>query len=270
MNFVHIAHPQPFWFVESDLSADLLRAEIAKVKAIRNKHGRLEGFLDSPEATASQRKLCFVVLAHGKVLEIVSELFASRYEPAPRISEEDSKILNWMDGLAASDAPDWVLETNRVVDRLSVHLKNALPEPLWAESYATNDPVQMKAIESAVKTLNTLENLQSLIERVVDQQFNRLLQRWAPKPKKPKHWLKGTQGLRKKHDFSGYSHHLTDKQQLAFSLKWEYELGLSELASRMGITRKTASEHIHAAKRNIDRGISNEKRRLASSKNTDS
>jgi hypothetical protein len=128
----------------------------------------------------------------------------------------------------------------------------------------------MRAIQSAVKTLNTLESLQSFIERVVDQQFDRLLQRWAPKLKKPKHWLKGTQGLRKKHDFSGYSHHLTDKQQLAFSLKWEYELGLTELASRMGISRKTASEHIHAAKRNIDRGISNEKRRLASSKNTDS
>jgi len=270
MNFFYIAHPQPFWFVESDLLADLLFAEIAKLKPIRDQHAHLDGLFDSPDATRSQRKLCFFVLAHGQVLEIISELFASRYEPSPRISEGDSKILNWINGLAASDAPDWVLATHRVVDLLAVHLKDALPEPLRAESYITDDPIRMRAIESAVKTLNTLESLQSFIERVVDQQFHRLSRRWTPKVKKPKHWLKGTQGLGGKTDLSRYFHSLTEKQQLAASLKFEYELGLTEIASRMGIDRKTAAEHIHAAERKINQSRSNEKRMPASSKDTDS
>ena len=80
-------------------------------------------------------------------------------------------------------------------------------------------------------------------------------------PKKPKHWLKGTVGLgQKKADLSRYMHGLTDKQQLAASLKWEYELGLTEIASRMGLDRKTAYEHIEAAQRKIDQARSNEKR----------
>ena len=269
MNIYYIGHPQPFWFVEPDLLAGLLRAEIAKVNTIRAQHSNLESFFESPDATMSQRKLCFLVLAHGKVLEIVNDLFASRYMPSPRLSEEDSKILISIGGLAVSDAPDWVLQTDRVVDRLSVHLKEALPEPLRAESYRTDDHVQVTAIESAVKTLMTLENLQSLIDRVVDQQFQRLSRRWVSNVKEPKHWQKGTQGLQKKLNFSGYYHLLTDKQQLAFSLKLEYEVGLSELASRMGISRKTASEHLHAAKRKIDQSLSNDKRRLTSPKNND-
>jgi len=185
MSFVYIAQPQPFWFVESGLLADLLRTEIAVVKTIRDQCAHLNDFLDSPDATKSQRKQCFLVLAHGQVMHIISELFESRYEPSPRMSEEDSKILNWIIGLPASDAPDWVLEASRVVDRLAVHLKNALPQPLRAESYNTNEPAQMRAIESAVATHSTLENLQLLTERVVDQQFHRLLRRWAPNVNKP-------------------------------------------------------------------------------------
>ena len=63
----------------------------------------------------------------------------------------------------------------------------------------------------------------------------------------------------RKADFSQYMHNLTEKQQLAFSLKFEYELGLAEIASRMGLDRKTAYEHIEAAKRRIDQTRSNEK-----------
>jgi DNA-directed RNA polymerase specialized sigma24 family protein len=83
----------------------------------------------------------------------------------------------------------------------------------------------------------------------------------GPTPRKPKDWLKGTQGLgQKKADLSRYLHGLTDKQQLAASLKWEYGLGLSEIASRMGVDRKTAYEHIEAAKKRMDEVRSSEKR----------
>ncbi|MGA2483340.1 MAG: hypothetical protein ABSF92_09495 [Candidatus Acidiferrales bacterium] len=80
--------------------------------------------------------------------------------------------------------------------------------------------------------------------------------------KPPKHWLKGFEGLGPpKTDLSQYMHNLTEKQQLAASLKWEYGLGLAEIASRMGINRKTADEHIEAAKRKIDEALSSEKRK---------
>jgi hypothetical protein len=271
MNLVYIAHPQPFWFVEIDLLADLLRAELTKLTTIRDRHTNLHGFFESPDATKSQRKVCFLVLAHGKVLEIISELFASRYEPSPQLSEEHSRILLWVSSLVASDAPDWVLETNRVADRLPEHLKDALPEPLRAESYNTNDPVRMTAIESAVKVLNTLESLRSLIERVTERQFRRLSLRWAPKVKNPKHWLQGTQGLRRKPDsFSRYSDNLTDKQQLAATLRWTHDLGLTEVAARMGVSRKTVAGHLEAATRKMNQSGSNEKRRRGSAKDAES
>jgi hypothetical protein len=79
---------------------------------------------------------------------------------------------------------------------------------------------------------------------------------------------KGTEGLvRKAVDLSRYMDNLTEKQRLAFSLKFEYRLGLTEIASRMGLNRKTAYGHIEAAQRKIDQTHSNEKHR-AQIKNT--
>jgi DNA-binding CsgD family transcriptional regulator len=78
----------------------------------------------------------------------------------------------------------------------------------------------------------------------------------------PKLRLTGTEGLGpKKTDLSHYTDRLTEKQRQAFSLKYEYELGLAEIASRMGLDRKTAYEHIEAAKRKIDQARSSEKRK---------
>ena len=72
----------------------------------------------------------------------------------------------------------------------------------------------------------------------------------------------GFAGLgQKNNDLSRYIHKLTDKQQMAFSLKYEYELGLAEIASRMGVDRKTAYEHIEAANRKIRQVQSNENRK---------
>jgi hypothetical protein len=73
--------------------------------------------------------------------------------------------------------------------------------------------------------------------------------------------FKGTEGLgRKVSDLSRYMDGLTEKQQLALSLRLEYRLGLSEIASRMGIDRKTAYGHFMAARKKIDQIVSNEKR----------
>jgi len=82
------------------------------------------------------------------------------------------------------------------------------------------------------------------------------------KRKRPEHHPKGIEGLvHKTMDLTNYMDNLTEKQRLAFSLKCEYGLGLAEIASRMGLDRKTAYEHIEAAQRKIDQASSNEKRK---------
>jgi predicted DNA-binding protein YlxM (UPF0122 family) len=82
--------------------------------------------------------------------------------------------------------------------------------------------------------------------------------------------LKGLDGLSHKSvDLSQYMHNLTEKQQLALSLRLEYELSLGEVASRMGLDRKTAYEHIEAAKRKIDQAHSREKSKARHPKRKD-
>jgi hypothetical protein len=88
------------------------------------------------------------------------------------------------------------------------------------------------------------------------------------KPKKPKHWLKGVEGLIRKADLSQYKRGLTERQELAFSLKYEYQVRPAEIAARMGIDRKTANEHIEAADRKIKQLHSSETRKANSAKNT--
>jgi hypothetical protein len=79
--------------------------------------------------------------------------------------------------------------------------------------------------------------------------------------KDSKHQPIGTEGLGKKvSDLSKYMDGLTEKQQLALSLRLEYRLSLTEVASRMRVNRKTAYEHFMAARRNIDQIVSNDKR----------
>jgi predicted DNA-binding protein (UPF0251 family) len=74
---------------------------------------------------------------------------------------------------------------------------------------------------------------------------------------------KGFDGLGpKKTDLSRYMHNMTEKQQLAFSLKYEYALGLAKIASRMELDRKTAYEHIKAAEAKVNQAFSSEKRKV--------
>jgi hypothetical protein len=90
------------------------------------------------------------------------------------------------------------------------------------------------------------------------------------KQKGSKSLLKGIEGLGpKKTDLSQYMHNLTERQHLAFSLKYEFGLGLSEIASRMGLDRKTAYEHLAAANRKINQARSNEKSKARRPKSGD-
>jgi predicted DNA-binding protein (UPF0251 family) len=85
----------------------------------------------------------------------------------------------------------------------------------------------------------------------------------------PKHWLRGFEGLGPKaSDLSQYTETLTEKQQMAFSLKYEFELGPAEVASRMGLDRKTVYEHLEAANRKIGQFRSSVKRQAKRSKNS--
>jgi hypothetical protein len=86
--------------------------------------------------------------------------------------------------------------------------------------------------------------------------------------KRGKHQPAGTEGLgQKEADLSQWTLGMTDKQQLAFSLKYEYGLRLTEIASRMGIDRTTAREHLDAANRKLNQDRAFEKRRANRSKN---
>jgi hypothetical protein len=77
---------------------------------------------------------------------------------------------------------------------------------------------------------------------------------------------KGFEGLGPKEaDLSQYMDGLTEKQQMAFSLKYEYRCGLAEIASRMGIDRKTAYEHIDLANKKVREHDANQKRKAHSS-----
>jgi len=67
---------------------------------------------------------------------------------------------------------------------------------------------------------------------------------------------KGFDGLgKKKTNMSEYfdSAALTDRQRDCLSMKWEYELSVTETARRLDITRKTVDEHIAAGKMRMDR-----------------
>jgi hypothetical protein len=80
--------------------------------------------------------------------------------------------------------------------------------------------------------------------------------------------FRGLEGLgQKESDLSRYTHGLTDKQHLAFSLKYEYRLGLAEIADRMGINRKTAHEHLAAANKRLKRVLSSEQYKSHQAKN---
>ena len=252
---------EPLWFPSDELLTSVLHAEISAMMHLLAKYPDLRNQFDIPDATVLQRNSCFALVAHRKVISTILDTLAGRYIQ-PSLSDEESEELRLTYTLVADDAPTWALEMRAVIEGLPARIYASLPEPLRRGGYNPHDPEQMEAMESAKKTLSTVEQIQASTQSVIDQQLRRLQRRWSPTqsgPKKPKHWLKGTQGLTRKANLPQYKQGLTERQELAFSLKWEYGLGLTEIASRMGIDRKTAHEHIEAAKKKMEEALSNEK-----------
>jgi hypothetical protein len=263
--------PCPFWFASAELLANVLHAETNVVAQLLAKYPDLPNLFDAPEATIPQRSACFVLLAHRKLIEAIDETFTGRYEERPSLPDVESKTLRNTHNLVAADAPVWVSEMYQVVQQLPAYLNASLPDLLRAGGYQHDNPEKMRAIELAVETLSSVEQIQALAERVLDEQLQRLVRRWSTgvasslnneAPMTKASGPKGFEGLpHKKLDFSRYMDNLTEKQRTAFSLKQEYGLRLAEVASRMGLDRKTAYEHIQAAERKIDQVWSGEKRR---------
>jgi hypothetical protein len=171
--------PRPFWFASAELLTKVLHAEISVVTQLLAQYPNLADLLDAPEATIQERTVCFSLLAHRSIIETVDETFTSRYEESPSIDEVESSALNRTYGLVAADAPTWVLEMLQVVEHLPHHIKASLPEALRIGGFDHDNPEQMQAIQSALKTVENVEQIQTLTGRVLDQQLRRLERRWA-------------------------------------------------------------------------------------------
>ena len=169
----------PFSFASSKLLTNVLRAEISAMTQLLAKHADLRNLFDAPEATVPQRAACLALLAHRKLIEMIYDKFAARYEDSPSLSDAESDALNRTHGLVAPDAPAWVLEMQQVVERLPAHIYASLPEPLRRGGSNPEDAEQMQAIRSATETLNSIEQMQALIQGILDQQLRRLESRWS-------------------------------------------------------------------------------------------
>jgi hypothetical protein len=264
----------PFWFASPDLLIQVRRAEIDALNRLLAKHPDLRNLFDSADATVSQRSACFELLVRVKLVQMIDEPFIALHEQLPSLSDVEAATLRRTHSLVPADAPTWVSEMHLVVQQLPAHLNASLPEPLRTGGYRHDNPQQNSLIESAVEAFSSVEQLQALIERVLDQQSLRLVQRWSATQQPTvanANRLKGTEGLVSKNDLSRYAQYmdnLTEKQHLAFLLRFQYGLGLAEIAKRMGgIDRKTADEHIKAAKKKVEQARSNEKGKVRRAKN---
>jgi predicted DNA-binding protein YlxM (UPF0122 family) len=269
----------PFWFLNENLLVALLTDEFRLITELFVKYPKLPEFFDLPDATAEQKVACFALLVHRTLIAEIDEKFLGLHQQPPSLGEEGRAMTALMQNLFADDAPLWVSEINSVAERLPSRIYNALPEPLRRGGFFNaSDPTQMEIIRSAANKLSNLEEIQKLNKEVFDQQLQRLEKRWSAATPifqqglvtEAKH-LKGTEGLVTRNNLSQYAQymdHLTEKQHLAFRLKFEYELGLTDIASRMGIDRKTADEHIKAARKKVEQARSNEKSKARREKHT--
>jgi hypothetical protein len=178
----YLFSPRPFWFASEELLTNVMTAEINAVTQLFARYPDIRNLFDTPEATVPQRIACFALLAHRKLMEIIYETFASRYEQSPSHGDTESNALSSTHNLVAADAPAWVLELNEVAERLPSYIHNSLPEPLRVGGYDSNNSAQVATIESAAKTLSSVEQIRALTEGVIDEQLRRLERRWSAIP----------------------------------------------------------------------------------------
>jgi hypothetical protein len=170
----------PFWFVSSELLTEVYRAEVNVIAQLFSNYPALRKFLDTPQATIQQRTTCFELLVHRRIIEVVDETIAARYEKPLTFSEDESRAVRKSANLVISDAPAWVLEMNEVADWLPTRIHAALPEGLRDHVLSAIYPEKREAaFRLAQESLGTLEQVQSLITRVLDEQLQRLSERWS-------------------------------------------------------------------------------------------
>lgn len=174
-----LSSPLPFWFASEELLTDLLGNEVNMVTQLLAKYSDFRNLFDAPDTTVSQRTACFTLLGHRKVMEMIYETFAGRYEVSPSLGEMESHAISCTNNLIATDAPAWALEVYEVVEHLPSHIYNALPEPLRLGGFAASDPARAATIKSAAETISSVEQIQVLTGGVLDQQLRRLEQRWS-------------------------------------------------------------------------------------------
>jgi len=173
---------EPLWFPSDELLTSVLHAEINTVMQLLGKYPDLRNQFDIPDTTVLQRNSCFWLLAHRKIVDMILDTLAGRQEQ-PALNDVESDTLRGTYNLVADDAPAWALEMRAVVEGFPAHIYASLPEPLRRGGYNPVNSEQMEAMESAKKTLGTVEQIQTLIEGVFDQQLHRLQQRWpTPMP----------------------------------------------------------------------------------------
>lgn len=171
----YLPSPLPFWFASSELLVDLYRAELTEMSRLLSENLELPRLFDAPEATPVQRSACFVLLAHRKLAETAEETLLGRQEQPPSLGDVESNAL--YRNLVASDAPEWVLEMNRLVALLPFRILEILPEPLRRQGFdRSDDSAQLEAMQS----FSTVKQIQTFTEGVLDQQLQRLMARWSP------------------------------------------------------------------------------------------
>lgn len=180
-NDVFLSEPDPFWFVRSELLADLMRAELDTLGKILTEYPDLRKLFDAPEATLPERSVCFALLAHRKVVDVIDEDLVSRYEDSPSLDDKQKEVLSRTGHIFAADAPAWVLEANQVAQLLRFRIVETLPAPLQTEGWYTNGSEKEDETKRlAATTLSTVDQIQTLCGKVIDQQWQRLEARWPP------------------------------------------------------------------------------------------
>jgi hypothetical protein len=176
-----LSSDNPFWFASEELLIELLREEIHIANQLFAKYPDLPELFDLPDASVEQRAACFALLAHRNLMNEIYETFAGRHQQSPSLGDEEKDVLKRTRSLFDSDAPRWVLEVNEVAELLPTRMCDALPELLRAGGFgfSRDDPERMRAIQSAINTLSTVEKFRALTERVFNQQLERLSKRWS-------------------------------------------------------------------------------------------